>query len=136
MGKKKKEIKEKPLEKMTAKELREVGKQLPEITGVYGMNKAELINAIKKAKGIKNDTDLEANDLKKLVKIYKKKIKQVLKKDFPDDPVEQLWGAISAVFQSWNGKRAIAYRRIENISDEWGTAVNVQAMVFGNMGEN
>jgi pyruvate,orthophosphate dikinase len=74
--------------------------------------------------------------LKKLVKIYKKKVKQVLKKDFPDDPYDQLWGAVSAVFQSWNGKRAVSYRRIENIPADWGTAVNVQTMVFGNMGEN
>ncbi|MHC4456764.1 MAG: pyruvate, phosphate dikinase [Planctomycetota bacterium] len=91
---------------------------------------------IKDQKGVKNDTELDADDLKKLVKIYKKKVKQVLKKDFPDDPYDQLWGAISAVFQSWNGKRAVAYRRIENIPADWGTAVNVQTMVFGNMGEN
>jgi len=91
---------------------------------------------IKKDKGVKFDTQLDANDLKKLVQIFKKKVKQVLKKEFPDDPYEQLWGAISAVFRSWNGKRAIAYRRIENIPDEWGTAVNIQTMVFGNMGES
>jgi pyruvate,orthophosphate dikinase len=74
--------------------------------------------------------------LKKLVDIFKKKVKQVLKKDFPDDPYAQLWGSISAVFQSWNGKRAVSYRRIENIPAHWGTAVNVQAMVFGNMGDD
>jgi len=91
---------------------------------------------MKDAKGVKYDTELEADDLKELVGIFKKKIKQVLKKDFPDDPYEQLWGAIAAVFKSWNGKRAVAYRRIEGIPDEWGTAVNVQAMVFGNMGQN
>ncbi|KPK96831.1 MAG: pyruvate phosphate dikinase, partial [Omnitrophica WOR_2 bacterium SM23_72] len=62
------------------------------------------------------------------------KIKEVIKKNFPDDPLEQLWGGIGAVFSSWNGKRAVSYRRIENIPDEWGTAVNVQTMVFGNMG--
>ncbi len=89
---------------------------------------------MKNALGVQQDTDLSASDLKKLVSIFKKKIKQVLKKDFPDDPYEQLWGAISAVFKSWNGKRAISYRRIENIPDTWGTAVNVQSMVFGNMG--
>ena len=94
------------------------------------------LEKMKKARGVKNDTDLNSNDLKKLVTTYKKIIKKVLKKDFPDDPYQQLWGAISAVFHSWNGKRAVAYRRIENISDDWGTAVNVQAMVFGNMGEN
>jgi len=91
---------------------------------------------LKDAKGAKIDTDLNADDLKKLVDIFKKKVKQVLKKDFPDDPYEQLWGAIGAVFRSWNGKRAVSYRRIEGIPDEWGTAVNVQTMVFGNMGTN
>jgi pyruvate,orthophosphate dikinase len=91
---------------------------------------------IKKDKGVKFDTQLDADDLKELVKIFKKKVKQVLKKEFPDDPYEQLWGAISAVFRSWNGKRAISYRRIENIPGDWGTAVNVQTMVFGNMGES
>ena len=90
---------------------------------------------MKDAKGVKNDIDLDANDLKKLIAIFEKKIKQVLKKDFPDDPHEQLWGAIAAVFRSWNGKRAIAYRKIEGIPDDWGTAVNVQTMVFGNTGE-
>ena len=93
------------------------------------------MHRMKDAKGVKYDTELDADDLKKLVGIFKKKIKQVLKKDFPDDPYEQLWGAIAAVFKSWNGKRAIAYRRIEGIPHDWGTAVNVQAMVFGNMGQ-
>jgi pyruvate,orthophosphate dikinase len=91
---------------------------------------------VKDSKGIKDDTQLDVNDLKKLVNIFRGKVKKVLKKDFPDDPYEQLWGAISAVFQSWNGKRALAYRRIENIPADWGTAVNVQTMVFGNSGEN
>ncbi len=94
------------------------------------------MQTMKNAKGIQLDTDLNVDDLKELVLLFKKKVKQVLKKDFPDDPYEQLWGAISAVFQSWNGKRAVAYRRIEGIPDEWGTAVNVQTMVFGNMGDN
>lgn len=91
---------------------------------------------MKKAKGVELDTDLDVDDLKKLCDIYKKKVKQVLKTDFPDDAMDQLWGAITAVFRSWNGKRAIAYRRIEGIPDVWGTAVNVQTMVFGNMGSN
>jgi pyruvate,orthophosphate dikinase len=91
---------------------------------------------MKDAKGAKFDMELDANDLKKLVGIFKKKVKQILKKDFPDAPHDQLWGAISAVFRSWNGKRAVAYRRIENIPADWGTAVNVQTMVFGNMGDN
>jgi len=94
------------------------------------------LEKMKKTKGVKNDTELNGNDLKKLVTTYKKIIKKVLKTDFPEDPFQQLWGAIAAVFHSWNGKRAVTYRRIENISDEWGTAVNVQAMVFGNMGKN
>ena len=91
---------------------------------------------MKDSRGVKIDTELNADDLKKLVNTFKRKVKQVLKKDFPDDLYEQLWGAISAVFQSWNGRRAVAYRRIEGIPDDWGTAVNVQTMVFGNMGEN
>lgn len=94
------------------------------------------LRKMKDNKGVKDDTELNANDLKKLVNTFKKKVKQVLKKDFPDDPYDQLWGAISAVFRSWNGKRAVAYRKIEGIPDDWGTAVNVQTMVFGNMGEN
>jgi len=93
------------------------------------------MHKMKEARGVELDTDLTANDLKELVEIYKKKVKQVLGKPFPEDPMEQLWGGVGAVFQSWNGKRAIAYRRIEGIPDEWGTAVNVQAMVFGNMGD-
>jgi len=91
---------------------------------------------MKDSKGVKVDTELDAGDLKKLVNTFKKKVKGVLKKDFPDDPYEQLWGAISAVFKSWNGKRAVSYRRIEKIPADWGTAVNIQTMVFGNMGEN
>ncbi len=91
---------------------------------------------MKKAKGYTQDTELTTEDLKKLVAIFKVKVKEVLGKAFPDDAQKQLWGGIGAVFQSWNGKRAIAYRRIEGIPDEWGTAVNVQAMVFGNMGDN
>jgi len=90
---------------------------------------------MKKARKIFQDTDLTAADLKELTGIFKAKVKQVLGKEFPDDPYEQLWGGIGAVFQSWNGKRAIAYRRIEGIPDEWGTAVSVQSMVFGNMGD-
>jgi pyruvate,orthophosphate dikinase len=96
----------------------------------------KIMSQIKKEKGVVSDTDLNSNDLKTLCSLFKKKIKEVLKKDFPDDPMEQLWGGIAAVFLSWNGKRAVAYRRIENIPDEWGTAVNVQAMVFGNMGND
>ena len=95
-----------------------------------------MLGDVKKAKGYKSDTDLTAEDLKDLVVAFKQRVKEVLGKDFPDDPWKQLWGGIGAVFKSWNGKRAVSYRRIEGIPDEWGTAVNVQAMVFGNMGEN
>ncbi|NOZ63676.1 MAG: pyruvate, phosphate dikinase [Caldiserica bacterium] len=96
----------------------------------------EELSKMKKAKGVEYDTELEAEDLKKLCEIFKKRVKEVLKEEFPDDAHRQLWGAISAVFYSWNGKRAVSYRKIEGIPDEWGTAVNVQTMVFGNMGEN
>lgn len=95
----------------------------------------KIMAAMKKERGVTTDTDLNANDLKKLCSLFKVRVKEVLKKEFPDDPMQQLWGGISAVFLSWNGKRAISYRRIENIPDEWGTAVNVQSMVFGNMGD-
>ena len=93
------------------------------------------LHKMKESKGVHSDTDLTADDLKELIEIYKGKVKEVLGKPFPEDPMEQLWGAVSAVFQSWMGKRAISYRRIEGIPDDWGTAVNVQSMVFGNMGD-
>ena len=93
------------------------------------------LEKMKHQRGVHQDTELTADDLKALIEIYKAKVHEVLGKPFPEDPMEQLWGAISAVFQSWMGKRAIAYRNIEGIPEEWGTAVNVQAMVFGNMGE-
>lgn len=94
------------------------------------------LEKLKHHKGVQQDTELFAEDLKQLIEIYKVKVKEVLGKPFPEDPVEQLWGAINAVFKSWTGKRAVSYRRIEGIPDEWGTAVNVQAMVFGNMGDS
>ncbi|HEX4876946.1 MAG TPA: pyruvate, phosphate dikinase, partial [Chitinophagaceae bacterium] len=96
----------------------------------------EKLEQVKHSKGYKSDTELTAGELKELVKDYKKTVKKVLGKEFPDDPYEQMWGGIGAVFASWNGKRAIEYRRIEKIPHEWGTAVNVQAMVFGNMGDD
>ncbi|MBU1125414.1 MAG: pyruvate, phosphate dikinase [Candidatus Omnitrophica bacterium] len=95
-----------------------------------------IMATLKKEKGCQTDTDLTVEDLKTLCTLFKQRIKGILNKDFPDDPYEQLWGGISAVFSSWNGKRAISYRRIENIPEEWGTAVNVQTMVFGNMGND
>lgn len=91
---------------------------------------------VKKAKGYKNDTELTVEELQKLAEAFKVKVKKILGKPFPDDAAKQLWGAIGAVFMSWNGKRAVSYRNIENIPHHWGTAVNVQAMVFGNMGDN
>lgn len=94
-----------------------------------------IIDEMKAAKGVKDDTDLDANDLKELVARFKKAVKDVTGRDFPNDPWEQLWGAIFAVFDSWNNDRAVYYRQLNNIPHEWGTAVNVQAMVFGNMGE-
>ncbi len=96
----------------------------------------ERLEAAKKAKGVELDTELSADDLKKLVKEFKALMKKHLKVEFPENPWDQLMGGVGAVFASWNGKRAIEYRRIERIPDEWGTAVNVQAMVFGNMGED
>ncbi|MCX7876610.1 MAG: pyruvate, phosphate dikinase [Melioribacteraceae bacterium] len=93
------------------------------------------LHKMKEARGYHADTDLTADDLKELIEIYKEKVKEVLGKPFPENPMDQLWGAIGAVFQSWMGKRAISYRRIEGIPDDWGTAVNVQSMVFGNMGD-
>jgi pyruvate,orthophosphate dikinase len=96
----------------------------------------EEMEKVKKAKETKTDTELTAEDLKKLCETFKAKVKEVLKEEFPDDSQKQLWGAISAVFQSWDGKRAKSYRKIEGIPEEWGTAVNVQTMVFGNMGDD
>ena len=95
----------------------------------------DMLDDYKKQKGYASDTDLSANDLKFLADEFKKKIKAVLGKEFPDDAKEQLMGGIKAVFKSWNGKKAVSYRRIEGIPDDWGTAVNVQSMVFGNMGD-
>lgn len=96
----------------------------------------ERLEEVKKAKGVELDTELSADELKKLVKEFKALTKKHLKVDFPENPWDQLMGGVGAVFASWNGKRAIEYRRIERIPDEWGTAVNVQAMVFGNMGDD
>jgi len=95
-----------------------------------------MLDGVKKARGCASDADLSEADLQDLVKRFKAKIVEVLGQEFPDDAQEQLWGAIGAVFSSWNGRRAISYRRIEGIPHEWGTAVTVQAMVFGNMGDS
>jgi len=95
-----------------------------------------ILDAYKEQNNYKSDTDLNADDWKHLTENFKSEIKTVLGKEFPDDHMEQLWGGIGAVFKSWNGKRAVNYRRIENIPAEWGTAVNVQVMVFGNLGDS
>ena len=95
----------------------------------------EIIESVKAERGIKLDKDLSVDELKKLVKLFKTAIKERTGKDFPNDPIEQLWGAICAVFRSWMNERAILYRKMEGIPDEWGTAVSVMAMVFGNMGD-
>lgn len=93
-----------------------------------------IIDTVKKEKGISSDLELTTEDLKNLVTIFKQTVEEKTGKKFPDDPWEQLWGAIFAVFDSWNNERAKFYRKLNNIPDEWGTAVTVQAMVFGNMG--
>lgn len=95
----------------------------------------EIIEKVKAERGVKLDKDLSVDELKKLVRLFKEAIKERTGKDFPNDPIEQLWGAICAVFRSWMNERAILYRKMEGIPDEWGTAVSVMAMVFGNMGD-
>ncbi len=96
----------------------------------------KFIDAIKTAKGVKNDIDLDADDMKKLVSDFKAYFKAEKGFDFPDDPKSQLIESVKAVFRSWNNPRAIVYRRMNDIPSSWGTAVNVQSMVFGNMGAN
>jgi pyruvate,orthophosphate dikinase len=96
----------------------------------------KILEAKKHARGAAFDTDLTADDLRELVAEFKAAIKRETGHDFPEDPDEQLWGAISAVFRSWMNERAIVYRKLNGIPEEWGTAVNVQSMVFGNMGED
>ncbi len=93
-----------------------------------------IIESVKKEQGVVLDKDLSVDSLKKLVKLFKEAIKKQTGNDFPENPIEQLWGAICAVFRSWMNERAILYRKMEGIPDEWGTAVSVMAMVFGNMG--
>ena len=105
---------------------------------VLGMNSSLLgvfLEDLKDEKGYKNDTEMQVEDLKFLVDKFKKQVVGETGKVFPTDPMDQLWGAIAAVFRSWNTPRAKSYRQLNNISNEWGTAVNVQSMVFGNMGE-
>lgn len=106
---------------------------------VMGLNKAkfeEIIDEMKEKKGVQQDTELDANDMKEMVKRFKKFYKDSLEEDFPSDPKEQLYRSIEAVFRSWNNQRAIFYRKMNDIPSDWGTAVNVQMMVFGNMGDD
>src|SRR5580698_502259 len=95
----------------------------------------EILEAQKDEKGVELDTDLDAADLKRIAALYKARVEKELGKPFPEDVQEQLWGAIGAVFGSWHSPRANTYRRLNNIPEDWGTAVTVQAMVFGNRGE-
>ncbi len=112
------------------------------VMGVQAENKEdhdpfeEILDEAKKSKNVKNDTELTVDDLKEIVSKFKAMVKKRTNLDFPTNPWDQLWGAVTAVFDSWNNERAVYYRRMNRIPDEWGTAVNVQAMVFGNMGEN
>jgi pyruvate,orthophosphate dikinase len=106
---------------------------------VMGMNGEILEHILEHMKEVRNvhlDTELTADDLKQLVMLFKNKIRETLGREFPVDPEEQLWGAINAVFGSWMNPRAVTYRKLNSIPAEWGTAVNVQAMVFGNMGDD
>ena len=105
------------------------------VLGVGHQHFEELLDHHKEKQGYSLDTDLSADDWAELVERYKKCVKDELGKDFPQDPHEQLWGAIGAVFGSWMNQRAITYRKLHNLPESWGTAVNVQAMVFGNMGD-
>ncbi|MCK4856278.1 MAG: pyruvate, phosphate dikinase, partial [Bacteroidales bacterium] len=95
----------------------------------------EIIDEVKEEKGVEDDTDLSTDDLKDMVARFKSAVKEKTGKDFPTDAWEQLWGSVAAVFDSWSNDRADYYRKLNNIPEEWGTAVNVQAMVFGNMGD-
>lgn len=106
------------------------------VMGIDGEKLEILLEKAKEKKGVKLDTELDALDLKELVSLLKERIQELTGSPFPEDPKAQLWGAISAVFKSWNNQRAITYRRLNNIPDHWGTAVNVQVMVFGNMGDD
>ncbi|MGH6670685.1 MAG: pyruvate, phosphate dikinase [Xanthobacteraceae bacterium] len=105
------------------------------VLGIEHHHFEELLDRQKESEGYTLDTDLKADDWAALVEQYKKRVQEELGQPFPQDPHEQLWGAIGAVFGSWMNQRAITYRRLHNIPESWGTAVNVQAMVFGNMGE-
>src|SRR5690606_2369101 len=104
------------------------------VLGVPSEEYEKLIDEVKERKGVTLDTELTAEDWKELVARFKKLTEEKTGKPFPNDPEEQLFGAITAVFDSWNNPRAIRYRAINKIPGDWGTAVNVQTMVFGNLG--
>jgi len=106
------------------------------VMGLKSEEFTKLLDAKKKEKGVWHDNELSAQDLAELAASYKDKVRELSGNGFPDDPREQLWGAIRAVFDSWNTQRAKSYRKMNDIPEDWGTAVNVQAMVFGNMGDN
>ena len=112
------------------------------VLGMKPVNKEDIdpfeaiIEKVKEQRGITLDNELTVDELKQLVTLFKEAIKKQTGKDFPNDPMEQLWGAICAVFDSWMNERAILYRKMEGIPAEWGTAVTVMAMVFGNMGDS
>ena len=106
------------------------------VLGVPHSDFEEILEEEKISNNVMLDTELSEESLEQLVKKYKEHVKETTKKDFPQDPYEQLWGAISAVFDSWKNQRAITYRKLNDIPEEWGTAVNIQAMVFGNMGDD
>src|SRR3990170_2131703 len=106
------------------------------VLGIEKQAFERLLEAQKHAKKVKLDTDLAAADLKQLVALFKRVVKDKTGKEFPQDVKEQLRLAVSAVFESWDNPRAITYRRLHTIPGDWGTAVNVQSMVFGNMGDN
>ncbi len=106
------------------------------VLGIDHYNFEEILDLKKDEAGVTLDTELSSDDLKSLIDAYEEKVSSVTGKPFPQDPVEQLWGAIGAVFSSWMVPRAVTYRKLNDIPEDWGTAVNIQAMVFGNMGEN
>lgn len=106
------------------------------VLGMDGEILEHILENMKETRGVDLDTELTGDDMKQLVALFKAKVKETLNQEFPDDPEEQLWGAINAVFGSWMNPRAVTYRKLNNIPADWGTAVNVQAMVFGNMGDD
>ncbi len=106
------------------------------VLGMDGEILEHNLENMKETRGVDLDTELTGDDMKQLVALFKAKVKETLNQEFPDDPEEQLWGAINAVFGSWMNPRAVTYRKLNNIPADWGTAVNVQAMVFGNMGDD